>query len=339
MANDRTALWVEILSRSDEVVARHRVNGATEEVRIGRGYDNDIIVDDPYVSPRHLRIVREPDGTLVAEDLGSANGLLAGADRRRVARAVLDGERSITIGHTRLRVRTADHAVAPERISRPRMRSWPWLMALCAALLGAEVGTLWLGQTSEDKLGDYLGPLVALCLAVAAWTTLWAVLSRIFAGRARYERHLLIAICALLAAEVVTELGAYAAFAFSRRELVAYQHIALWLLGAVTCFLHLRQLSGSRETSRSRLRWQASAAATLALLGIGLQSLYQWEASASTDRVSYLRVLKPPVLRLAAAQAESVFFAEISKMKPELDRARAERPGRVLDFGSDDEDD
>lgn len=337
MSSEGKTLWIEILSRNDEVVTRHGVRCATpgEEVRIGRGYDNDVIVDDPYVAARHLRIVRDESGALVAEHLGSANGLVADQDRRRVERAVLDGKSSIQIGRTRLRVREADHEVAPERIPRPRIRMWPLVLGLAGALLGAELLTMWLGQTTEQKLAGYLGPLLMLCLAVAAWTTAWAVMSRIFSGRARFERHLLIAVSGLLALTLFNELTSYGAFAFSQRELVAYRYIFMWLLAAFVCFLHLRQLSQSREIGRSRLKLKAGAAAALALLGIGMQTLSQWEASASADRESFLRGLKPPVLRLAGAQTENGFFAEVSRLKPELDRARAEQPGHVWHHGTD----
>lgn len=336
MASEDAMLWIEVLSRNDEVLARHRVRPGSE-VRIGRGYDNDVILDDPYVAARHLRIVRDLDGTLVAEDLGSVNGLLAGDDRRRVDRAVLDGQGSITVGRTRLRVRAADHQVEPERALRPRMRSWPLIALFAPLLLGAELLTTWLDRTTEDKLAEYLTPLLALCLFVAAWTTLWAVLSRIFAGRARYERHLLIALCGLLAFAVLSELSALAAFALSRRELVTYVYIVMWLLGGFVCFLHLRQLSASREAGQSRLKLKAGAAAVMALLGIGMQSLWQWEASASADRQSYVRDLQPPPVRLVAAQSETGFFAEVSKIKLSLDRARAERPGRVWPHETDDD--
>ena len=50
-------IWVEILSRHRDIAARFRFPGP--EVRIGRGYDNDVIVDDPYVAARHLRVFRE----------------------------------------------------------------------------------------------------------------------------------------------------------------------------------------------------------------------------------------------------------------------------------------
>jgi hypothetical protein len=339
LSNESQAFWIEILSRNDEVVARHKVRCASsaDAVHVGRGYDNDVIVDDPYVAARHLRIVRDESGALIAEDLGSANGLVASEDRRRLERAMLDGKRSIQIGRTRLRVREVGHPVDPELISRPRIRMWPLALGLAGALLGAEFLTSWLGQTTEQKAGDYLGPLLALCLALMAWTTGWAVMSRVFSGRARFERHFLIAVSGLLALTLLGELMSFGAFALSRRELIAYQYLFMWLLGGVVCFLHLRQLSESREVGRSRLKLKAGAAAALALIGIGMQTLYQWEASANADRQSFLRGLKPPIFRLAHAQSDGEFFSEVSKLKLELDRARAEDPGRVWLYGSDDD--
>ena len=78
-------IWVEILSRHHDVLERHRCTGP--EIRIGRGYDNDVVLDDPYVAPRHLRVFRGATGTLVAEDAGSANGLFT--ERGPVGRGTL----------------------------------------------------------------------------------------------------------------------------------------------------------------------------------------------------------------------------------------------------------
>jgi len=105
-------IWVEVLSRHREVAARHRCAGP--EVQIGRGYGNDVVLDDPYVAARHLKVMRDETGTLVAIDLGSRNGLFADAGRTRVERVVLDGDRPIRIGRTDLRIRGPEHGVPPE---------------------------------------------------------------------------------------------------------------------------------------------------------------------------------------------------------------------------------
>ena len=41
---------------------------------IGRGADNDIIIDEPSISRRHAELIAEPDGRYRLKDLGSSNG-------------------------------------------------------------------------------------------------------------------------------------------------------------------------------------------------------------------------------------------------------------------------
>ena len=116
-------IWVEILSRHRDIAARFRI--AAAEARIGRGYDNDVIIDDPYVAARHLRVFRDEAGQLVAEDLGSANGTFLDGGRSRVARTVIDGKHPIRIGQTWLRIREIHHEVERERVAPPEWRALP----------------------------------------------------------------------------------------------------------------------------------------------------------------------------------------------------------------------
>lgn len=339
MSAEDESFWIEVLSRHDEVLARHKLRcGAGAEVRVGRGYDNDVVLDDPFVAARHLRIVRDAQGTLAAEDLGSANGLFIGQDRRRVPRAVLDGARPIRIGRTRLRIRSPSYAVEPERVVGRRIPVWPATVLAAAGLLGTMTLTIWLRETAESELGDYAGPLAMTCVALLAWITAWSVVSRVFSGRARFDRHLLIALGGMLVLLLTSEVSGYGAFAFSRPELVGYRYVVQWLIVGGICFLHLRQVGQSRELGRSPAKVQAAAVAALALLAIAMQALWQWEMSKQVDRPAFLRGLKPPALSLARRDSDEVFFAEAAKLKAPLDRARAEPPGRALDFASGEED-
>ena len=120
-------IWVEILSRHRDVAARFRITGP--DVRIGRGYDNDVIVDDPYVAAQHLHVFRDETGQLVVEDLGSANGMFLDGGKSRLARLTVDGRQPIRIGQTYLRVRDLNHAVEPERLARPQWRILPAVLA------------------------------------------------------------------------------------------------------------------------------------------------------------------------------------------------------------------
>ncbi|MCW5625267.1 MAG: FHA domain-containing protein, partial [Burkholderiales bacterium] len=105
-------IHVEILGRLGDVA--HRITLHHLPVRIGRAYDNDVIVDDPYVAPHHLRVERDADGALHAVDLGSRNGLHLLDPVRRVANTPVGGGERLRIGHTPLRIRARDFAVPAE---------------------------------------------------------------------------------------------------------------------------------------------------------------------------------------------------------------------------------
>lgn len=322
-------IWVEILGRHGEVVARHRCEGW--ETYIGRGYDNDVVVDDPTVAPRHLRVFRGEDGRLVAEDQGSANGVYvddAGPQRH----VVVDGNRPLRIGRTLLRIREASYAVAPERRAAPIVHLWPRAIALAAAVVALESFLAWLGDTSERKVARYVLPLGILVVLTLAWTSAWAVLTRIFAGHARFERHLVIALTALLVFSVADEIIDFLAFAFSWRFLADYAYVGAWAFLATLCYLHLR------EIGLSRLNLKASVVFGLATAAVAAQTLAQMELKPWTARQSYLRDVKPPFMRLVAPQDDATFFGDAEQLKAKLDRARKEEQaaGGLPGFDSDD---
>ena len=47
-------MWIELIARDGGVALRQRIDA--EEARIGRAFDNDLVVDDPHVAPHHLRV-------------------------------------------------------------------------------------------------------------------------------------------------------------------------------------------------------------------------------------------------------------------------------------------
>ncbi|MFD1663662.1 FHA domain-containing protein [Streptomyces caeni] len=67
-------------------------------VRIGRGADNDMVVDDLVVSRRHAELRAHPDGTYEIADLGSHNGTYLNG--RPVARAPVAPGDVVGIGHS-----------------------------------------------------------------------------------------------------------------------------------------------------------------------------------------------------------------------------------------------
>ncbi len=70
-------------------------------VTIGRGPENDVVLDAPQVSRHHARIVRGDEGVFL-EDLGSANGTFV--DGKRVERVALEPGQTISFGSYAIRL-------------------------------------------------------------------------------------------------------------------------------------------------------------------------------------------------------------------------------------------
>jgi hypothetical protein len=185
-------------------------------------------------------------------------------------------------------------------------------------IIGLEVLTAWQHEAGEFKLSRYLDPVIRVTLTIGAWTTAWAVLSRIFSGQAHVERVLLYALSGLLAYSFYNEISGDVAFALSWPQPQQFQYAALWTaLGAVS-FCHLR------EIGRTHLWLKGGLVAVAMTLAIGAQTLSQSESSSSTDSNVAATNLLPPAFRLRPLQSEDRFFAEVEKLKSKLDKARSD---------------
>jgi hypothetical protein len=317
-------IWVEVLSRRRDVAARFRFTG--EEVRIGRGYDSDVVLDDPFVAPQHVRVYRNGAGQLVAEDAGSVNGLFTERGKDRHQQIVLDGEQPIRIGHTLVRIRDGRHAVAPERAgaSTPAL-AIAAIVVLWVALLGVEALSTWLGQTGEPRASAYVMPLLAVGGFVVVWVAGWTLLTRILSGQPRLERNLLIALTAALAYSLYNEFADFSGFALGWPVFSNYGYVATWCALAAAAFFHWR------EASPLRLEVKGAVVVALLALAITTQTLMHREDYAEYGRQNASRRLLPPGLRLAPLRDEATFFGDVHRLKARLDRERDRERYRAAD--------
>jgi pSer/pThr/pTyr-binding forkhead associated (FHA) protein len=311
-------IWVEILSRHRDIAARFRFPGP--EVRIGRGYDNDVIVDDPYVAASHLRVFRDEAGQLVAEDLGSVNGTFVDGGRSPLARVIVDGKQPIRIGQTYLRLRELSHAVEPERPAPAQWRILPVVVAtaLGAAILGIDALKVWLTQISETRALSYATPLLLIVALTAIWVGIWALLSRVFSGRSQFVRNLLIALAGIFAFSLYNEAAQYLGFAWTWSIAGSYEYVVDWSILAAMCFLHLR------EVGHTRLWLKGALVTALLAIAITVQTLQRSEAFSDSGRQTTVHVLMPPELRAVPFRNEATFFGDVAKLKADLDRDRAQ---------------
>jgi signal transduction histidine kinase len=97
---DQRAPELSIMPSLIEIDSQRR-HTLGERSSIGRGQDNDILVDDPMISRYHAEIVRHPDDSYHVRDLGSRRGTYVGSSK--VAEAGLSDGDELLIGPVRFR--------------------------------------------------------------------------------------------------------------------------------------------------------------------------------------------------------------------------------------------
>ena len=73
-------------------------------ITIGRGHDNDVVLDYPMISWNHARLIEDSGGKLTLEDLHSTNGTSVGHPADRIQRAQVSSEDSVFFGSFKVRV-------------------------------------------------------------------------------------------------------------------------------------------------------------------------------------------------------------------------------------------
>ena len=318
--------FIETLARNGDVLHRHQVN--TLPIRLGRGYDNDFILDDAFAAPRHAVIDADDNGQLVLRDLGSKNGVIHRGKRH--ASLTLGGGTVIRIGHTSLRVRGADFAVESELLDRTR-HGWEGLLpGLVGILLIGMVAifTVWLQDTQSFQLVRYLQALAFGLGAGLAWAGAWAFANRLFGRHARLGRHLFIFGCALTAMTVYKIASSAAAFAFSLEALTRYSsHMAI-VIAAGMLFYHLNTVKPHNP------RRFAITCMVLALLGSGLTLLSNEQRTGRLADSPYMSVVLQPSMRVSPDHTVDEFMQDVNALKKQADE---ERTKKVKDDGGGDE--
>ncbi|GMU04366.1 sigma 54-interacting transcriptional regulator [Corallococcus caeni] len=128
---------------------------ATEDLRVGKSTDNDVVIDHPTVSRNHLVVRRQGDRFLV-QDLGSTNGTFL--DGAQVREAYLRPGALLEVGDVRLRFSPQMAPVQVEPTVEDRLgdlvgRSVPMrqIFALLQRIAPTDSTVLLVGETGSGK--------------------------------------------------------------------------------------------------------------------------------------------------------------------------------------------
>lgn len=318
-------IFLEVLE-GDSVHARHRLERFP--VTVGRGYANDVILDDPKVSTVHLRLERGEDGAVVLRDVGSRNGTFRVEPWGPLAELVLADDTRVAVGDTVLRFRSRSHAVEATRItarpSAPRTRTFERPFAFPVMLAVAVGASLLDAHLTNYEKTDWGALGVAVFTPVAAafvWALLWSIASKIALRQFHFGAHGTIGSLGLLGVLVLPIMLNLLTFSLSLGGWVSWAMLALFL-GWAGCvlFWHLRYVT----------RWEPRRLAGVLAVVLGcFGALLQAEALLGEEEftpfIEFERTLLPPSLRLVPAHSVDDFFRESQKKQEEVDALVQER--------------
>jgi pSer/pThr/pTyr-binding forkhead associated (FHA) protein len=312
---------------------------------VGRGLTNDLILDDPYVDPRHARIALNESGDALIEDLGSVNGLVV-SDARLQGPVPVQPGAEVRIGHTTLRFRDPEEPVSPallDEVAAPReptppavvsatgpsrarrsrvvatiaqwtTTTWGRLMIAAAAMLSVAMYS-WLGSSERSSASEAFFAALAFGFAIAVWAGIWAVASRVSVQRFHFVGHIAVASLVTLGGLIWTMTAEWLSFFFPDASLadVLSAGIGLFLLVALVA----GHLSLATAMPRKR-QWRAGLiVAGAALLIAGVATLA--EEDSFTDVPTFSGVVKPVASEWLPTATVDEFGGVMAKLKDQVD--------------------
>jgi pSer/pThr/pTyr-binding forkhead associated (FHA) protein len=317
-------VFVEILDRRGRV--RERVRLAAFPATIGRSYTNNIIIDDKHVSPEHVRITLDENGTLIADDTNSVNGMYQDNLRKRVQQITINPDTHIRIGQTVLRFRGPDFAVSPAQLDKsaqtaPARFFTSGFVALTLFLLSLVVLTLnkFFSSSDEFTFNKVLENLFIILLLFAFWAGIWSFVNRLVTHQFRFLPHLGLTGGVVVVFIILKIAAEY--WAFLRAPGILDDALELPILG-LACFLllfgHLTILSGVSFVKRLSV---SLLVAIILFGGIGFH-VYLDGQKFSGD-IPFRGSLKPLAKKWLQPVSMDVFFKDAETMKQELEKAAA----------------
>ena len=258
---------VELTSRTGRVLELLRFD--KPHATVGRGYDNDIILNDPYVDAHHLRIGNSLDGLSVRVLSDTGHTLIDKAAPSGDSHPIASGTQ-VVAGKTHLRVLSSAHEVAPvlafERIdqlfsnlSRPVAA-----VALTLLFILLAAANQYLDTVSEIVWSRWIMQLITPLLLAAGWATVWALVTRVARGEARFFHHWLAVLLFLLLGTVFEFVTQILRFNFGGQMWIdVFDWVAGGICLALLFWLHLRfafrQSKVVRHVAAQTLAWSVVA--------------------------------------------------------------------------------
>lgn len=104
-------LILELLGTTNNLLERQKFSKDT--VSIGRGYSNDLIINDEHADVEHARLELDSEGRWWIVDQGSVNGVRPARSKQRIERRAIESGDVFVLGRNKLRIYFSSHPMPP----------------------------------------------------------------------------------------------------------------------------------------------------------------------------------------------------------------------------------
>lgn len=302
--------FVEVLGQNERVLFRQPIDALP--CHVGRAYDNHVILDDPFVHPRHARVDLDDDGALMWTDL-----VLNVTTR-------IDAHQghACMVGRTKVRLRTPSFKVEAARIA-PLLDT---RIGRLAGSLSARMVALTLGfacvlgnaywTSHSTDLVDQVDDVAGVGFLLVLWAAIWTLIGRVRSNRNTFTMHLSAAALSLVPV-AIGEFIVAAAYSISPnpglRILLGATWTALVFAGLITVHCLIIGLPNVRRA--------AAVGVPLAATALAVTLVMQAASDAQFSRKFEIETLVMPMpTALMVTESPERFFQGTAELRRELEQ-------------------
>lgn len=283
---------------------------------IGRGYTNDIILNDPFVAAEHIVLEVAEDGWLLRQVDVVNPPQLRGKPLLQNTHIIQSGD-ELLLGKTHMRFYKPAHAVAPVKKMHDSIAGFlettGELLAVAVLLL-----VLWLTQMFSEYLiaseKISLQRIAANALPIVGVAILWAVLWSMIAFVVRRKTHYLFFLSITIVyflADMVFE-NAIEYVAFNSRNILLPEVLSYLASGVLMVFMFYASMGRAMNLSARRQFLLSNIFSWTLIIVMGF--VMQANRPAFIADPEYQAMLKPPFAQWAETQSMQTFLQESDKL-------------------------
>lgn len=300
-----------------------------ESVCVGRGLDNDLILNDPFVSEKHL-VIRLDEDKLKFSDLQSRNGTYVSSLKRIEQEMAIDSGEELIIGRTRIRVFLDSHQVQTAKLLYENNRLFRWLhlkkfaWGLMALLMVLSYVAAHLMTIENQTIQMLLSASIMSSTIILVWAGFWALLGRLLSHRVYFTVHISICCLWILMHDVLERANDYLWFYFNNQLMhLVFNYFIYAGLFILTLMLSLNYATNMSKKSRLVFSMLFTLIIVISITGMRLSISDDYADYYLTD-LPYDAKLKPPIFGIRKPMSIDHFVEKSSYLYDKIGQRKYE---------------